>query len=311
MWFLKPLIFNNYLMSGFGYGADFVQIKTIGVLAILGASIMWAIEPIIAKLSFQSADFIQTSGIRAIFAAITALLYVILSKNFSLSLTRKQVPSMVYIAVVGTLVADLLYFFALTMIPVINAVLIGHMQPIFIVVMGWVVLRQDKLNKFDYMGILVMILSAIFVTSGSLERLVSLQLGSYGDLIVLCATITWATAAIVMRRFLRDVHAGVLTFYRFFIASLVFTGFLVINNSFFIQNYYQIFLGVLIGVGTVLYYEGLKRIKAAQVGALELSTPLFAAVLGFFVLNESIAGLQVIGILLLVVGIYFLSKKEV
>jgi len=297
-------------MSWFGYGADFVRIKTIGVLAILGASIMWAIEPIIAKLSFQSADFIQTSGIRAIFAAITALLYIIVSKEFSLSLTRKQVPPVVYIAIVGTLVADLLYFFALTMIPVINAVLIGHMQPIFIVVMGWVVLRQDKLNRFDYIGILVMILSAVFVTSGSLERLFSLQLGSYGDLIVLGATITWATAAIVMRRFLRDVHAGVLTFYRFFLASLVFSGFLLINNGFFIQNYYQIILGVLIGVGTVLYYEGLKRIKAAQVGALELSTPLFAAVLGFFVLNESIMGLQLIGILLLLVGIYFLSKKE-
>lgn len=297
-------------MIWFGYRVDFVQIKTIGVLAILGASIMWAIEPIIAKLSFQSADFIQTSGIRAIFAAITALLYIIISKNFSLSLTRKQVPPVVYIAVVGTLVADLLYFFALTMIPVINAVLIGHMQPIFIVMMGWIVLRQDKLNKFDYIGIMVMILSAVFVTSGSLERLFSLQLGSYGDLIVLCATITWATAAIVMRRFLRDVHAGVLTFYRFFIASLVFSGFLLINNGFFIQNYYQIILGVLIGVGTVLYYEGLKRIKAAQVGALELSTPLFAAVLGFFVLNESVTGLQVVGIIFLIVGIYFLSKKE-
>lgn len=297
-------------MIWFGYRADFVQIKTIGVLAILGASIMWAIEPIIAKLSFQSADFIQTSGIRAIFAAITALLYILISKNFSLSLTRRQVPPMVYIAVVGTLVADLLYFFALTMIPVINAVLIGHMQPIFIVVMGWIVLRQDKLNKFDYLGILVMILSAVFVTSGSVERLFSLQIGSYGDLIVFCATITWATAAIVMRRFLREVHAGVLTFYRFFIASLVFSGFLLINNGFFIQNYYQIILGVLIGVGTVLYYEGLKRIKAAQVGALELSTPLFAAVLGFFVLSESITGLQVVGIILLIVGIYFLSKKE-
>ena len=84
----------------------------------------------------------------------------------------------------------------------------------------------------------------------------------------------------------------------------------MINNGFFIQNYYQIILGVLIGVGTVLYYEGLKRIKAAQVGALELSTPLFAAVLGFFVLSESITGLQVVGIILLIVGIFFLSKKE-
>ena len=136
-----------------------MQIKTVGVLAILGASIIWAIEPIIAKLSFQSAGFIQTSGIRAIFAAITALFYLWITKNFSLSIKLREIPSIAYIAIVGTLVADLLYFLALTMIPVINAVLIGHMQPIFIVLMGWVVLRQDRLNRFDYIGILVMIIS--------------------------------------------------------------------------------------------------------------------------------------------------------
>ena len=196
------------------------------------------------------------------------------------------------------------------MIPVINAVLIGHMQPIFIVVMGWIVLRQDRLNRNDYLGIMVMIVSAVFVTSGSVERLFSLQLGSYGDVVVLGATVTWASAAIVMRKYLREVHAGVLTFYRFFIASIVFSLYLIVNKGFFIQNHYQIILGVLIGVGTVLYYEGLKRIKAAQVGALELSTPLFAALLGFFVLDETMSSFQILGILLLFLGIFFLSKKE-
>ena len=36
----------------------------------------------------------------------------------------------------------------------------------------------------------------------------------------------------------------------------------------------------------------LKRIKAAQVSSLELSTPFFAAILGFFVLREFITIMQ-------------------
>ena len=155
-----------------------------------------------------------------------------------------------------------------------------------------------------------MIISAVFVTSGSFERLLSLQLGSYGDVIVLAATIAWASAAIVMRKYLRHIHAGVLTFYRFFIASFVFSLLLLSSKEFFIQNCYQILLGFLIGAGTILYYEGLKRLKAAQVGALELSTPLFAAVLGFMVLNETVSIFQILGIVILCFGIYFLSKKE-
>ncbi|MBI2654908.1 EamA family transporter [Candidatus Woesearchaeota archaeon] len=60
----------------------------------------------------------------------------------------------------------------------------------------------------------------------------------------------------------------------------------------------------------MLYYEGLKRLKAAQVGALELSTPFFAAILSFFILGEVTTLFQIIGIVLLFMGVYFLSKHE-
>ncbi|MBU0497057.1 MAG: DMT family transporter, partial [Candidatus Thermoplasmatota archaeon] len=287
-----------------------MQIKHIGVAAILSASVIWAIEPIIAKLSFTSADFLQTSAIRAIFAALTAYLILLFRKKPSLKVRKTQIPPILYIAIVGTLVADLLYFLGLTLVPVINAVLIGHMQPIFILFMAWFALRQDILTKYDYAGIVIMICSAVIVTSGTVENLVRLNIWSMGDMIVLIATITWASAAIVMRRYLRDISTGILTFYRFLLAAVLFSSILFIQGRLGISSFYQIVLGVIIGVGTMLYYEGLKRLKAAQVGALELSTPLFAAGLGIIVLGEQITIFQGCGIGLLCVGIYLLSKKE-
>ena len=83
--------------------------KYVGILCILSPSIMWAIEPILAKLSYQNSDFIHTSTIRAIFVTLVALIYAITSKaNFRVE--RKQLPALVYIAIVGTLFADLTYF---------------------------------------------------------------------------------------------------------------------------------------------------------------------------------------------------------
>ncbi|RLF41503.1 MAG: hypothetical protein DRN12_03135 [Thermoplasmata archaeon] len=64
-----------------------------------------------------------------------------------------------YIGIIGTVVADLLYLFSLTMTPVMNAVLIGHMQPIFIVLIGFFLLREDRSTRYDYSGIIIMILS--------------------------------------------------------------------------------------------------------------------------------------------------------
>ena len=284
--------------------------KHIGVTIILLASVMWAIEPIFAKLSYQNSDFIQTSAIRAIFAALTALIYVGITNKANLKVNKKQIPTLLYIAVVGTLFADFMYFFALTQVPVINAVIIGHLQPIFIILIGFLALKTDKLTKFDFIGIAFMIFSGILVTTKTLENLSMFKLGTIGDLLVLSATIAWATTAVAMRKYLRGVNAGVVTFYRFLFASIFFVVYLILTSTIGISNIYQILIGIAIGIGTILYYEGLKRIKAAQVSGLELSAPFFATILAFFVLGESVTIMQVIGIFLLFVGIYYLSKKE-
>jgi len=288
-----------------------VNNKHVGVLIILLASIMWAIEPILAKISFETSDFLHTSAIRAMVAALTAFIYIILIRKAPLKVTRQQLSPLIYIALVGTLIADFMYFVALSQIPVINAVIIGHMQPIFIIAFGFFLLKTDTLTKFDYLGIALMILSGFLVTTQTLENLFALRFGTMGDLIVLSATIAWATSAIVMKKYLTMMDAGVISFYRFFLPALIFAAYLGMTSSLFIANIYQICIGVIIGIGTILYYEGLKRLKAAQVSGLELSTPFFAAILAFLFLNEIATSMQIIGIALLFGGIYLISKKEV
>lgn len=287
-----------------------MSIKQSGVLAVIFAGIMWAIEPIFAKLSYENSDFLQTSAIRAVFVALTALVYAVITNKANLRINRQQFSILVYIAIVGTLFADLIYFFALTRVPVINAVLIGHLQPIFIILIGFLILKEDRLTKFDCIGIAFMIISGLLVTTKTLENFAVFRLGSFGDLLVLSATVAWATTAIAMRKYLKSTNAGVITFYRFLFAAIVFVIYLISTSTISIANIYQILVGVVVGVGTILYYEGLKRIKAAQVSALELSTPFFAAILGFLVLGELVTTMQIIGIFLLFAGIYYLSKKE-
>ncbi|MCD6170949.1 MAG: DMT family transporter [Thermoplasmata archaeon] len=120
--------------------------KHAGLLCVLLASVMWALEPVFAKLSYKNSNFFQTSLIRAIFAFIIALIYAGWKKaNFRLD--KKQAPVLIYIAIAGTVFADLMYFFALTQVPVINAVLIGHMQPLFVILIGFVLLKGEKLTK--------------------------------------------------------------------------------------------------------------------------------------------------------------------
>lgn len=284
--------------------------KRTGILAILGASLMWAVEPVLAKLAYANSDYLQTSAIRAIVVTLVALLYVFFTGRKNLKVTSKHLSKLFYIAIAGTILADLLYFFALTKISVLNAVLLGHMQPIFIILIGFFFLKEDKLTKFDYTGLFIMIIAAVFVTTKTPENLFMMKLGTAGDIYVLLATVAWATTAIVMRKYLRELDAGVITFYRYSIASIIFIVYLSLKSSLVLSNIYQILIGVVVGVGTILYYESMKRIKAAQVSAMELSTPFFAALSGFLILGELVTVMQIAGMALLFVGVCFLSKKE-
>ncbi len=287
-----------------------VRKKRLGVLSVLGASIMWAIEPILAKLSFRSTDYLNTFASRTVFCLLVLFLYVLISDIKNFRVEKRHISKLIYISVVNILIADLLYIYALTRVAVINAVLIGHMQPIFVVLFGFILLKEDRIVKYDYWGIVFMIIAGVLVTTKTMVNLISLRFGSSGDLLVLLATFAWATTTIVARKYLQELPAGVIAFYRFFFAGVIFIFYILITRGIVINSGYQVFLGVIIGVGTILYYEGIRLIKAAQVSALELSTPFFATILGIFVLREYITFFQLIGIMFLLGGIYFLSRKE-
>jgi len=179
-----------------------------------------------------------------------------------------------------------------------------------VVLIGYFLLKEDRLTRYDYLGILVMIVAGLLVTTKTPANLFALRLGAVGDLLVLVATAAWATTGIATRKYLRQLNAGVVAFYRFSMASLILVLYLSLTSAIVLSSVYQVLLGLTVGVGTVLYYEGLKRIKAAQVSAIELSTPLFAALLSFLILRELVTMMQIFGIALLIVGVYFLSRKE-
>ncbi|MEO0129991.1 MAG: DMT family transporter [candidate division WOR-3 bacterium] len=284
--------------------------KSIGVMAILGASVMWALEPIFAKLSFQTTDVLNTFATRILFCLIIITFYVFLKNPKELKVKAKEFKWLIYLSTVATLFADFIYTYAFTKVMVINAVLIGHIQPIFIIILGYFFLKSDKLTKFDYLGILFMIFAGIFVSAKTVDNLKNLRFGTLGDILVLLATFAWATTAITTRKYLRELPAQVIAFYRFIFAGIIFFVYLLLTHGIKIANIYQVLLGFVIGVGTILYYEGLKRIKAAQVSALELSTPFFATFLGYVILKEFITIMQFLGLLFLMVGIYFISRKE-
>ncbi len=49
-----------------------------------------------------------------------------------------------------------------------------------------------------------------------------LRSGTLGDILVLFATFAWAITAIITRKYLKELPAQVITFYRFLLAGIIF-----------------------------------------------------------------------------------------
>ncbi len=282
--------------------------KVLGILFGVGAGAMWAIEAILGKLLFSSFTFIQVTASEVFFAALTAFVYII-ARREGVRFSGRNLGSFLVVGLVGTVFAPLMFFLGLTQTLAVNATLIAHLQPLFVAIFGFFVLKE-RLHKRDVAAGILAIFAVVLITGRTVDNLASLRLGNFGDLVVFFATLGWAIVAIPGKQLTKEVSSVVIVGYRFLIASIVFIPVLLYSNQLVINSIHQVLLGIVVGLGYIFYYEGLRRVKASQVALCELSSPFFAAILAWSFLGEKTTLMQISGAILLIMGLYILTQEK-
>jgi drug/metabolite transporter (DMT)-like permease len=223
--------------------------------------------------------------------------------------TRKNVSKLLVVGLVGTVFAPIMYLFGLSQTFAVNATLIAHLQPLFISLFSFYFLKE-RLQKRDLLAGLLIVCAAILITGRTIDNLTAFTFGNLGDLTVLFATVSWAIVAIPGKQLTEEIGSVLIVCLRFVIASLVFLPLLLYLNQLVITSIYQVLLGVLVGLGYICYYEGLRRSKASHIALTELSAPLFTAILAWHFLGEIITPMQTMGALILLGGLFVLTKER-
>ncbi|MBN1156721.1 DMT family transporter [Candidatus Woesearchaeota archaeon] len=290
-----------------------IPMKKAGIIFVVFASVCWAIETVTAKFSFAYVDFLQIVFQQGFYCFLTVLVFSLLTRNIKRdelkNISKKDLLSIIFIGIIGSFIAYPLFYYGVTKTSAVNANLLAHTQPIFVAILGFILLKE-RLSNNDIIGGLLLFISAVLVSSRTFGNIFRLRLLSFGDLIVLCATVCWAIVVIPGKKLLERLSPNALVIGRFFISSILLAALLVTLGRFSIFSVYGVTIGLVTGTGYVLYYNGLKILKSAQTAMIELATPFFTTVLAFFVLDEVLSFLQVIGFLLLILGVYFISKNE-
>lgn len=188
--------------------------------------------------------------------------------------------------------------------------------PIFIVLLGWLVLKE-RLTTANGTGIFLAALGVMLVVSeGNLAMLASGRLSAPGDFLVLLSAPNWAIFSVLSRRGLRNHPAAQMMLYvmayGWLFASLLFfaesglgeIGQLTASGWLGIA-----FLGIFCsGLAYIFWYDALQEIPAAQVGAFLYLEPLVAVLVAAVVLQEAFHWASLLGGAAILSGVWLANR---
>jgi len=281
-----------------------------GIILIIIASLLVGTSPILAKLAHLETQTLSTLTIRAMSAAIVALVYILVTKT-SLNINKKTFYVILFIAFSAIIIGDSIFIYALEILPAVNAALILNIQPLFIILIGFMILGKDEnLSKISYINIIIMIFAIFLIITKTPDNLFGLKLGVIGDLLVIIAVIAWSFSDVVVKRHIKENHAAILVFYPYLISAVILSLFLAPSFTTSQLSIWPVIMGLFHGTQVILYYEGLKYIKVALASGLGKLATVFTIFLAFIIFKETMTPMQIIGTIVLLVSAYFLVQYD-
>lgn len=188
--------------------------------------------------------------------------------------------------------------------------------PVFMALLGWVVLRE-KLDWIKTFGILLAFAGVLVVISkGNFSSISIGRFGAPGDKLILVSAVNWAVFSALSRRGLKSHPATLMMFYVMSFGWL-FTSILFFAKEDFSQfndltaNGWMgmVFLGVFCsGLAYIAWYDALKELTTAQTGVFLYIEPLVAVVVAFFVLSEAITVASLMGGGIIILGVWLVNR---
>ena len=139
------------------------------------------------------------------------------------SLNKKQATQLLGIAIIGGSLPFYLFFIGLSQIPAVNAAVIQK-SLVFWVALLAIPLLKEKVTKTQALAVLVLFAGNLII--GGFKGLAF----SKGELMVLLATLLWATETILAKKVLRAVEADIVAFARMGLGSLTLVLFSLVTS---------------------------------------------------------------------------------
>jgi drug/metabolite transporter (DMT)-like permease len=288
----------------------------LGATLIALISLLFSSNHVAARLAFDHGVPVVTAvTIRSTVTALAVLVLLTLSK-VSLSLPR---PTLVRAGLVGVLIAAQSYclYASVARLPVALALLTFNTFPIVIAVLSWLTGGERPTRRTLYvmpviLTGLVLALDAVgWIARGPVSNDTMLAGVAYA----LGASLSFGAAMVLTQAWLGKVDGRLRSMLTMTVVAIIAGSSAVATESFQLPVDREGWIGlslltVLYGTAITSLFVVLPRIGAVNNSPLMNLEPIFAMLIAWIVLGQTAAPLQIVGALMVVGSVIFLSSRK-
>jgi len=272
----------------------------------------WGSSFIIMKGGMEILSPYQLASIRIISAGLIMLPWI---RTAYRAVPKKAVPALILSGFLGTLLPAYLFCIAQTKIDSSIAGILNALTPIFTLAIGMLFFNL-KVGWIKWVGMLLGFAGMLVLVFGA-SRQINMQYIGY-TFFVIIATICYGLNVNVVNQYLKDVaplHIATIAFTALIIPNLIIlasTGYFsdpnLLNGSLTRGTIAGVVLGIVSTcLASVIFYTLMKKAGPVFASMVTYGIPLVALGWGF-VAGETITGLQVAGMAVILAGVRLANK---
>ena len=279
----------------------------------LVAVLFWGLSFIATKIALNELNPETIILLRLLFGVSLLLIIAVFNKrDFSIKFKNHAVIFLLALVAVFHLWIQIT---GLKFTSASNTGWIIGVTPVFMALLGFIFFRE-KLTALKTSGILIAFAGLLILMSKG--DIFSIGFISHkGDFLVLASAFTWSIYSILNKRIAMDYPPFMMILFLFMMMAVIIAPFVISSESIEAVIHLSakgwaavMFLGIFCsGIAYVLWAQALKDLEATKVGAFLYFEPFITVFAAWFMLNETINLLTILGGLIITLGVILVNKN--
>jgi drug/metabolite transporter (DMT)-like permease len=298
---------------GIGFTAALIAAALFGSVSTIAKPVLATVDPFLLSSLVYLISAMLFSAMIALrnYTAAAASSQLTTESSFS---KRRYYLIVLITSIIGATIAPAMFFFGLRQTTASDTALLANGETIFSIMLA-ILFFKEKLRMFGYLAAL-MVLAGLVVVTTNLQFHGSLLKMNSGNLLILGATALWGLDNNICRIITSNMDILRLVQLKTVIGGsilLVFAVFVFhIPLTISITQLPQIVVLGAVGFGTSLYFFliSMKRLGIIKSVLVLSFSSIFGLIFASLLLGELISIHQIIAIVVMIVGIYFINIQK-